>query len=52
MREEKVSHVSSLLAAKSAKNGKGEEKSKCVMLDEKTLQGCAFLNSASFANVM
>ena len=50
MREEKVAHVSSLLAAESAKNGKGEDKSKCVMLDEKTLQGCAFLNSASFAN--
>ena len=48
--DEKVTHVSSLLAAKCAKSGKGKEKSKCVMLDKKSSQGCAFLNSASFAN--
>ena len=37
-----------LLAAKSPKDGRGEEVKVCI-LDEKTLQG-AFLNSALFAN--
>ena len=55
--EEKVSHVSSLLAPErsdSARKGKGEgeDKKKCVVMTETGLQSStsSFLNSASFAN--